>query len=126
MKLVLDGEDPTFSTFLTSFVDLELPFLELEWLKFIPLGGQRNLNAEPLSHLSVAESECILSTDFVQETSLDYCLQRDICLAMPLLNVKTYSIASSLSYASSYKVPASLHWERTPDHGQNTGKRTFQ
>ena len=108
MNLVLDGEDPTFSIFLTSFVDLELPFLELEWLKSIPLGGQRNLNAESLSHLSVAEVlERIVSTDFVQETSLGYCLQRDICLAMPLLNVKTYSIASSLSYASSYKDPAS-------------------
>ena len=108
MNLVLDGEDPTFSIFLTSFVDLELPFLELEWLKSIPLGGQRNLNAESLSQLSVAEVlERIVSTDFVQDTSLDYCLQRDICLAMPLLNVKTYSIASSLSYASSYKDTAS-------------------
>ena len=104
MSLVLDGEDPTFSTFLTCFVDLELPFLELEWLKSIPLHGQRNLNAESLSHLSVAEVlERIVSTDFVQENSLDYCLQRDICLAMPLLSMKTYSVASSLSYASSYK-----------------------
>ena len=104
MNLVLDGEDPTFSRFLISFVDLELPFLELEWLDSIPLSGQRNLNAESLSHLSVAEVlERIVSTDFVQENSRGYCLQRDICLAMPLLNVKTYSIASSLSYASSHK-----------------------
>ena len=107
MNLVLDGEDPTFSGFLTSFVDLELPFLEFEWLKSIPLGGQRNLHEESLSHLSVADVlERIVSTDFVQEHSLDYCLQRDICLAMPLLNMKTYSVASSLSYASSYKDPA--------------------
>ena len=110
MNLVLDGEDPTFSTFLTSFVDLELPFLDLEWLSSIPLSGQRNLNADALSHLSVAEVlERIVSTEFVQENSLDYCLQRDICLAMPLLNVKTYSIASSLSYASFYKGPAVLN-----------------
>ena len=101
MNLVLDGQDPTFSTFLTSFVDLELPFLELEWLNSIPLSGQRNLNAESLSHLSVAEVlERIMSTDFVQENSRGYCLPRDICLAMPLLDMKTYSIASSLSYAS--------------------------
>ncbi len=104
MNLVLDGEDPTFSTFLISFVDLELPFLDLEWLDSIPLSGQRNLKAESLSHLSVAEVlERIVSTDFVQESSRGYCLQRDICLAMPLLNVKTYSVASSLSYASSHK-----------------------
>ncbi len=104
MNLVLDGENPTFSRFLMSFVDLELPFLELEWLKSIPLGAQRNLNAESLSHLPVAEVlERIVSTDFVQENTRGYCLQRDICLAMPLLNVKTYSVASSLSYASSYK-----------------------
>ena len=111
MNLVLDGEDPTFSRFLTSFVDLELPFLEFEWLRSIPLGGQRNLNAKSLSHLSVAEVlERIVSTDFVQENSFDYCLQRDICLAMPLLNVKTYSIASSLAYASSYEDPATSTW----------------
>ena len=99
MNLVLDGEDPTFSRFLTSFVDLELPFLELEWLKSIPLNVERDLNAESLSHLSVAEVlERIVSTDFVQENTRGYCLQRDICLAMPLLNVKTYSVASSRSY----------------------------
>ena len=104
MNLVLDGEDPTFSRFLTSFVDLEFPFLELEWLNSIPLSGQRNLNAESLSHLPVAEVlERIVSTDFVQENSRGYCLPRDICLAMPLLDMKTYSVASSLSYASSYK-----------------------
>ena len=107
MNLILDGEDPTFSTFLTNFVDLELPFVDLEWLRSIPLSGQRNLNTESFSHLSVAEVlERIVSTEFVQVSSLDYCLQRDICLAMPLLNVKTYSIASSLSYASTYKDPA--------------------
>ena len=104
MNLVLDGEDPTFSGFLTSFVDLELPFLELDWFNSIPLSGQRNLTVESLSHLSVAEVlEHIVSTDFVQESSRGYCLPRDICLAMPLLNVKTYSVASSLSYASSKK-----------------------
>ena len=104
MNLVLDGEDPTFSRFLTNFVDLELPFLELEWLNSIPLSGQRNLNVESLSHLSVAEVlERIVSTDFVPENSRGYCLPRDICLAMPLLDMKTYSVASSLSYASSHK-----------------------
>ena len=104
MNLVLDGEDPTFARFLTSFVDLELPFLELEWLNSIPLSGQRNLSAETLSDLPVAEVlERIVSTDIIQETSRGYCLPRDICLAMPLLNMKTYSVASSLSYASSHK-----------------------
>lgn len=104
MNLVLDGEDPTFFRFLTSFVDLELPFLELAWLKSIPLVGQRNLDEQSIYHLSVADVlERIVSTDFAQEPGLDYCLQRDICLAMPLLNMKTYSIASSLSYASTYK-----------------------
>ena len=108
MNLVLDGEDPTFSTFLTSFVDLELPFLEFEWLNSIPLSGQRDLNAESLSNLSVAEVlERIVSTDFVQESSRGYCLPRDICLAMPLLDMKTYSVASSLSYASRKKDLAS-------------------
>jgi sulfite reductase alpha subunit-like flavoprotein len=105
MNLVFDGESPTFGSFLTEFVDLECPFLELEWLKSLALASQRGLSLDSLRNVSVLEVlERVTNTDFTPDgRALGYCLQRDICLDMSLLTVKTYSIASSLSYASDRK-----------------------
>ena len=105
MNLVFDGQSPTFGSFLTEFVDLERPFLELEWLKSLALASQRGLSPDSLRNISVLEVlERVVNTDFTQDDqALGYCLQRDICLDMPLLKVKTYSVASSPSYASDRK-----------------------
>ena len=104
MNLIFDEEDPTFARFLTEYVDLERPFLELEWLRSIPFASQRNLHVESLSQTSVAEVlERVVSTDVSPQTTRDYYLQRDICLDMPLLHPKTYSVASSPSYTLNHK-----------------------
>ena len=102
MNLVFDGESPTFGTFLTEFVDLERQFLELEWLKYVALAFQRGLSPNSLRKVSVSEVlERVIDTGFTQgDGAFDYCLQRDVCLDKPLLHVKTYSVASSPSYAS--------------------------
>ena len=102
MNLVVDGESPTFGRFLTEFVDLERPFLELEWLNAVALAFQRGLSPNSLRKGSVLEVlERVIDTGFTQDDrAFDYCLQRDVCLDVPLLHVKTYSVASSPSYAS--------------------------
>ena len=88
--------------FLTEFVDLERQFLELELLKSVALAFQRGLSPNSLRKVSVLEVlELVIDTGFTQgDRAFDYCLQRDVCLDMPLLHVKTYSVASSPSYAS--------------------------
>ena len=114
MNLVFDGESPTFGRFLTELVDLERPFLELEWLKSVPLAFQRGLSPNSLRKVSVLEVlERIIDTGFTQDDrAFDYCLQRDVCLDMPLLQVKTYSVALSPSYASNCKGTAAVTGNR--------------
>ena len=101
MNLVFDdGDDPTFSKFLTEYVDLERPFIELEWLKSVRLATQKNITVKSLSQLSVFEVLCrLIGANFTEDRTSDYCLQRDICLDMPLLSIKTYSVASHPRYA---------------------------
>ena len=114
MNLVFDGESPTFGIFLIEFVDLERPFLELEWLKSVALAFQRGLSPSSLGKVSVLEVlERVIDTGFTQDDrAFDYSLERDVCLDIPLLHVKTYSVASSPSYASNCKETAAVTGNR--------------
>ena len=98
---------PTYSRFLSEFVDLEVPFSVLKWIDDLDLAHDEDkLDIETLSSQSVLEVLDTLEnsghlsklTDQPFQASLN--LRLDICLAMPLLHTRNYSIASSLLYLS--------------------------
>ena len=89
--------NPTYSKFLREFVDLDAPFQNFDHLKDMVPGSSTTSQDEKSSHLSSLEilerlhAEKVLSNDSVVTNS--------ICLALPVLHPRTYSTASSLSYA---------------------------
>ena len=100
VELGTEEPKPTYETFLTKFADLEVPFKSLDWLLATddPPTSSAGMMKEMLSHLSVLETlELLSKTDllsrFIINNSL---LLRDILLSMPLLHLRTYSVASSL------------------------------
>ena len=102
MELNFRGENPTYSRFLKEFVDLELPFLELGWVGSINLEkSQKGLTRLALSKASVLEVlESLHENAILSNRHTDAYLQREICLDMPLLNTRTFSVASSFHYES--------------------------
>ncbi|KAL8898175.1 MAG: hypothetical protein Q9207_006841 [Kuettlingeria erythrocarpa] len=97
----LDMPDTTslsHSSFLTEYIDLEAPFQELDWLALLPPATTRTTNQDllksqpsldSLEHLHTAG--CLPADDTITQS---------ICLALPLLHPRTYSVASSLTYTS--------------------------
>ncbi|KAL8792629.1 MAG: hypothetical protein Q9195_004757 [Heterodermia aff. obscurata] len=101
---------PSYSRFLSEFVDLEVPFASLKWIDHLGLahegggldiesfGSQSVLHVletlDQLGHLSK------LSNEAFQASNVFPNLRLDICLSMPLLHTRNYSIASSLQYVS--------------------------
>ncbi|KAI4113205.1 MAG: hypothetical protein LQ338_008216 [Usnochroma carphineum] len=101
-KIFMDVSEtsrPTFSVFLTEYIDLELPFQNLGWLKSLPMDSATAIKADVLR-----SSPCLDALEHLHESGLltaDTSLMNAICLALPPLHPRTYSIASSLSYSSS-------------------------
>lgn len=102
VDLGLDLRNPTYQSFLTDYVDLELPFLGVEFLEAVEVASQGGLTTTSLSkppvrkvlerlHGSIAQMSDVQRCDFI----------RDMCQDMPLLHTRTYSIASSQPYSSS-------------------------
>ena len=101
LKLVSsrDEENPTFSRFLTEFADLELPFLELKWLGRIKSNSEKGLTKEQLSGSPVLDVlERLRDKNVLSHLSIETDLQHDMCLDMPLLHTRNYSVASSLKF----------------------------
>ena len=93
---------PTFYTFLSELVDLEVSFSSLNWIDNLNLPRQeKTLDVKSFSSQSVLnvletlKSLC-QSGDLANQSFQAHIL--DICLSMPLLHIRNYSIASSLLY----------------------------
>lgn len=99
VDLGLDWKNPTYLSFLTDYVDLELPFSDVECLERIGLASQRGLPGAFLSRLSVHLVLERLQSSIVHMSDGQKC---ELCQNMPLLHTRTYSIASSRHYSSSY------------------------
>ena len=100
----LGNDNPSYSCFFREFVDMEVPFLTLQWLRSIPSAVGQDLDKDSLSRLSVLEVlehlNGLISRLRPEEAMI---LRRKICLDMPLLHTRTYSLASSEFYNSKRK-----------------------
>lgn len=105
------ADDPSHSSFLSSYVDLEAPFQGLDWLRSMTTA----INEEKL--------ESLASLDVLEQLHesgilpVEAALTSSICFALPLLHPRTYSIASSASYS------ASLNSSIVPQHLKTAPRR---
>ncbi|MCJ1359909.1 MAG: hypothetical protein MMC33_009912 [Icmadophila ericetorum] len=90
--------DPTYREFLTDYADLELPFSELKWLEKLSQPLRDALTPDVFRAMPVRELLTFLETIQDLDIILEPDLRRQICLDMPLLHPRTFSVASSLSY----------------------------
>ena len=102
VDLGLDWNNPTYLTFLTNYVDLEIPFSDVESLEAVESSCHKGLTRALLNQLSVQKVLERLHTTLIQMSDR----QRgefihDLCQNMPLLHTRTYSIASSWHYSPS-------------------------
>ncbi|KAI4245649.1 MAG: hypothetical protein L6R42_010149 [Xanthoria sp. 1 TBL-2021] len=88
-------DDPSYSTFLTDYIDLESPFPNFEWLQTLAANTVSEDTLNSRASLDVLE-HLHSSGHLPAETNPT----TKICLALPPLHPRTYSIASSLSYSS--------------------------
>ena len=103
-NISLEGESPNYLKFLTEFVDLELPFTKLDWLGTMDFIGHEGLSQETLSRLSALDVlECLHAQAPSLLATIDDDTRGRICLDMPLLTTRTYSIATSHTYISRLK-----------------------
>ncbi|KAI4179222.1 MAG: hypothetical protein L6R41_007968, partial [Letrouitia leprolyta] len=93
-----DSENPTYTTFLTEHIDLESPFLNLDWLTALQSSSMSEISEEELKSLSSVKTLEYLHAHSILPTSNT--LTTSILLALPPLHPRTYSIASSPSYPS--------------------------
>ena len=103
------GENPSYAHFLTHYVDLELPFSKLEWLDSIDIATLEQLGRDALRKMSVIEVLDCLNAQFFSRKDHKLTCQRTICLDMPLLRTRTYSLASSPTYVSTLKKSIGLN-----------------
>ena len=102
VDLGLDGRNPTYASFLTDYIDLEIPFSDAECLEAVELATHGGLTRASLSNLSVREVlERFHSSMIQMSDGQRYDFIHDMCQGMPLLHTRTYSLASSQHYPSS-------------------------
>lgn len=99
MDIDVNGGSPTYTRFLSEFVDLELPFLHLEWFESINIPVHDRFTKDTISKMSMLEILERLCKYMLPSPDL----RRSICLDMPLLRTRTYSIASSNQYLKRLK-----------------------
>lgn len=93
--------DMEYARFLREFVDLQLPFLTLDWLTPFETASIEELTKEALGTMPVLETlERLSSVGLLPPDQTSTSLQRKILLDMPLLQIRTYSIASSHNYTN--------------------------
>lgn len=108
VSLGLDGRNPTYASFLTDYVDLELPFSNAECLEAVESASHGGLIRASLSKLSIRNVLERLHSSIVQMSDGQRCgFIEDMCQDMPLLQTRTYSIASSKHYHPSSCNPPS-------------------
>ena len=106
LDLPPDGKSPSYSNFLTEFIDLELPFQKLDWLDSLHSAASHGLAKDSISNQSVLEVLEYLHSQNLLHTKYTSNLRRKICLGMPLLRTRTYSLASSQTYTSRLQTPS--------------------
>ena len=102
VDLGLGERNPTYRSFLTDYVDLELPFPNCECLEAAELASHGSLTRVSLCELPLQEVLERLhgSLREMSEGQREDFIH-DLCQDMPLLHTRTYSIASSHHYRSS-------------------------
>lgn len=99
VNLGLDWKNPTYVSFLTDYVDLELPFSDDECLEAVELASRRGLTRASLGKSSVLKVLGCLNSSIVLMSDSQRCkFIHDVCQGMPMLRTRTYSIASSWHY----------------------------
>ncbi|KAL8628374.1 hypothetical protein Q9189_005918 [Teloschistes chrysophthalmus] len=106
-----DTKPPTYSSFLTEYIDLESPFQTLDFLKHLDPTSEIYEKLHSLSCLTALEH---LNKSGLLPTSPE--TTTSILLSLPLLHPRTYSIASSLSYH-----PTNLY---SPSHDPSQNKNS--
>ena len=92
-------EGLTYSAFFTEYVDLELPFHHLDWLD-----DSSSRSSAAIDKHQLKSQPSIEALDFLHVRGLlpsPSAIIQSLCLALPLLQPRTYSVASSQSYISS-------------------------
>ena len=93
--------DPTYYRYLTEFVDLELPFKELDWLHDTNPTAPMDFAKDLLRRLSALEAlELLHKTNMLPSLCASEGRINAILLDMTLLHTRTYSVASSPQYPS--------------------------
>ncbi|KAL8752379.1 MAG: hypothetical protein Q9184_005758 [Pyrenodesmia sp. 2 TL-2023] len=95
---MLDMAKLTYSSFLIEYIDLEAPIREFDWLECLPPATTNPINRELLRSQSALDSlEHLHAAGLLPAYGT---VTSSICLALPPLHPRTYSVASSLSYKS--------------------------
>jgi len=97
VDLQFPAENPNYTTFLTEFIDLELPFTNLYWLDLLPSTTHHAPTKSSLTNLPVLS---VLETLRPHTTLTPPTIHHPLLLALPLLRTRTYSLASSPLYLS--------------------------
>ncbi|KAI4203856.1 MAG: hypothetical protein LQ348_001377, partial [Seirophora lacunosa] len=95
---MLDTSNPSYSSLLTSYIDLEAPFQTLDWFNDLAPTSTAALDQVKLKTLSSLDALEYLNTSDSLPGAV--ALLNTIILALPALHPRTYSIASSLFYPS--------------------------
>lgn len=99
VSLGLDERNPTYASFLTDYVDLELPFSNAECLDAVESASHGDLTRTSLRKLSIRNVLERLHSSIAQMSNGQRCgFIEGMCQDMPLLQTRTYSIASSKHY----------------------------
>ena len=102
VDLGLDQRNPTYASFLTDYVDLELPLSSADCLDAMESAAHGGLTRASLSSLSIHKVLERLHSSIIQMTDAQRGkLIHAMCQDMPLLHTRTYSIASSQHHPSS-------------------------
>ena len=94
LDLGLDERNPTYVSFLTDYVDLELPLSDAECLEAMDIRAFSN-KLSVLNLLELLQSSIIQMGDAQRNGFI-----QDLCRVMPLFHTRTYSLASSQHYPS--------------------------
>ncbi|KAL8722935.1 MAG: hypothetical protein Q9181_007392, partial [Wetmoreana brouardii] len=95
---ISDADRPTYSAFLTEYIDLDLSFQSFEWLRNLDTHPNPAMSEDKLTPLPSLDALEYLHTLDILPTGP--ALTSQICLALPLLHPRTYSVASSQCYTS--------------------------
>ncbi|KAL8954529.1 MAG: hypothetical protein Q9183_007071, partial [Haloplaca sp. 2 TL-2023] len=91
-------EGMTYSNFFTEYIDLELPLHDLDWLDNSSSKSSEAIDKLQSSAIPAVEALELLHMRGLLPSTPDFV--QSLCLALPLLHPRTYSVASSQSYLS--------------------------